>query len=69
MRLHELFDTKKLMIEVGGVGRVIYGINTTPDVKPDELVKQAKKYAFKVDHDGRPPTLKTDGTFVKIKRK
>ena len=40
-----------------GVGRVVKGVNTTPDVGPDEIKKQAAKMGFKVDRDGRPPLL------------
>ena len=37
-----------------GVGRIVKGVNTTPDVGPDEIKKQAAKFGFKVDKDGRP---------------
>lgn len=48
MRLRELTE---------GVGRIVKGVNTTPDVGPDEIKKQAKKFGNTVDKDGRPPTL------------
>jgi len=48
MRLRELTE---------GVGRIVKGVNTTPDVGPDEIKKQAKKFGNSVDKDGRPPTL------------
>ena len=38
-------------------GRIVPGVNTTADVGPNEITKQAKKLGFKVDKDGRPPTL------------
>ena len=38
-------------------GRIVKGVNTTVDVGPNEIPKQAKKWGFKVDKDGRPPTL------------
>lgn len=44
-----------------GVGRIVPGVNTTVDVGPDELTKQAKKFGNKVDKDGRPPVVKTNG--------
>ncbi len=40
-----------------GVGRIVKGVNTTPDVGPNEIPKQAAKFGNKVDKDGRPPTL------------
>src|SRR6056300_1139074 len=38
-------------------GRIVKGVNTTADVGTDEIKKQAAKFGFKVDKDGRPPTL------------
>ena len=38
-------------------GRVVKGVNTTPDVGVDAIKKQAAKFGNKVDKDGRPPTL------------
>ena len=38
-------------------GRIVKGVNTTVDVGPDEVTKQAAKFGNKVDKDGRPPTL------------
>ena len=40
-----------------GVGRIVKGVNTTPDVGVDAVTKQAAKFGNKVDKDGRPPTL------------
>ena len=40
-----------------GVGRIVKGVNTTPDVSVGEIPKQAAKFGNKVDKDGRPPTL------------
>jgi len=40
-----------------GVGRIVKGVNTTVDVGPDEIKKQAAKFGNTVDKDGRPPTL------------
>ena len=36
-------------------GRVVKGVNTSVDVGPNEISKQAAKLGFKVDKDGRPP--------------
>jgi hypothetical protein len=41
----------------GGVGKIVPGVNTTPDVKPGETARQAAKFGNKVDKDGRPPEL------------
>ena len=38
-------------------GRIVKGVNTTVDVGPDEIKKQAAKFGNKVDKDGHPPTL------------
>ena len=38
-------------------GRIVKGVNTTLDVRPNEIKTQAAKFGNKVDKDGRPPTL------------
>ena len=38
-------------------GRVVPGVNTTCDVGPDEIQKQAKKLGFKVSKDGVPEAV------------
>jgi len=38
------------------VGRIVKGVNTTPDVGPAEIKTQAAKFGNTVDKDGRPPT-------------
>ena len=40
-----------------GVGRIVKGVNTTPDVGVNQTSIEAAKFGFKVDKDGRPPTL------------
>ena len=40
--------------ESGGVGKIVPGVNTTIDVGPDEIKKQAKKFGNKVSKDGLP---------------
>ena len=40
-----------------GVGRIIKGVNTTPDVGVNQTSIEAGKFGNKVDKDGRPPTL------------
>ena len=40
-----------------GVGRIIQGVNTTPDVGVDQTRIEAAKFGNKVDKDGRPPTM------------
>ena len=47
----------KTVSEAGGVGRVVPGINTTVDVGPNEIVKQAKKFGNDVNKDGFPKKL------------
>jgi hypothetical protein len=48
MRLHELDES---------VGRIVKGVNTTVDVGPNEIKKQAAKFGNNVDRDGFPPTM------------
>lgn len=67
MRLQDLFENKKIVVEDGGVGRVMPGVNTTPDVGPNEIVRQAKKFGFKVTKDGVPPTLNTNGKTHRVR--
>jgi hypothetical protein len=38
-------------------GRIVKGVNTTPDVGADAVTKQAAKFGNKVDRDGKPPLL------------
>jgi hypothetical protein len=40
--------------EAGGVGKIVPGVNTTIDVGPDEIKKQAAKFGNKVSKDGLP---------------
>lgn len=48
MKLHELFED----------GRVVKNVNTTIDVKPGEIKRQAKKFGNTFDSDNRPPNIK-----------
>ena len=65
MRLHELFVDRDIIIETGGSGRIVPGVNTTPDVGANEISKQARKWGFRVTRDGVPPKSKTNGSFKK----
>jgi hypothetical protein len=38
-------------------GKIVKGVNTTPDVDTDEIKTQAAKFGNTVDKDGKPPTL------------
>ena len=38
-------------------GRIVKGVNTTPDVGTDEIKKQTAKFGNSVTKDGVPPTL------------
>ena len=40
--------------EAAGVGKVVPGVNTTADVQPGELRRQAAKFGFNVDDHGKP---------------
>jgi len=45
--------------ETAGVGKVVPGVNTTIDVGPNEITKQAAKFGNKVDKDGKPKGMLT----------
>jgi len=68
MRLKDLFtenaitlDSQHQLIEVAGVGLVVKGVNTTPDVGVDEIPRQAAKFKMKVNRKGYPPVARPDG--------
>jgi len=72
MKTSDLFDNHKITISEGlgilgeaGVGRIVKGVNTTPDVGPDEIRKQAAKLGMTTDRDGRPPIASTNGLIKK----
>jgi GNAT superfamily N-acetyltransferase len=46
--------TFKDIHETGGVGKIVKGVNTTIDVGPNEIKKQAAKFGNKVSKDGKP---------------
>ena len=50
--------------EAAGVGRVVKGVNTSPDVHPGEIQRQAAKFKLTVDKNGRPPIASTNGKEV-----
>lgn len=49
-------DTNTSPIRENG-GRVVKGVNTTQDVGPNEIKKQAKKFGNTVNKDGYPPII------------
>lgn len=53
-----------LLGEVAGVGKVVKGVNTTPDVKVGEIARQAAKWGFKTSKDGVPPVADPSGKFA-----
>jgi hypothetical protein len=46
---------------LGEDGRIVRGVNTTVDVGPNEIKIQSAKFGNRVDKDGNPPSLRTDG--------
>ncbi len=60
MRLCEILDNDPIL-ETSGVGLVIKGVNTTPDVGPDEISRQGKKFRFKIGRRGQVPKLNPNG--------
>lgn len=68
MRLHELFDDhREILIQEAGVGLVVPGVNTTPDVGPNEITKQGKKFKFRISPRGQVPKMRSDGKIAGIK--
>lgn len=75
MKTSDLFDNQKILISEGsgllgeaGVGRIVKGVNTTPDVGPGEIKKQAAKLGMQTDIDGRPPVASTNGKISQIRK-
>ena len=48
-------------------GRIVKGVNTTVDVGPNEIKTQSAKFGNKVDKDGNPPSLRTNGKVTQEK--
>lgn len=63
MRAYEFID------EAAGVGRIVKGVNTTPDVQPGEIKRQAEKFGFDVTADGEPPRISSDSNASKKKKR
>ena len=55
MRLNELTKQDQAVSEAAG--RIVKGVNTTPDVGVNQTKIEAKKFGNTVDKDGRPPVL------------
>jgi hypothetical protein len=58
-----------MLSESGGVGLVVKGVNTTPDVKPGEISRQARKMGFRTSANGVPPTANTNGSVSRPSQK
>ena len=61
------FTTQPTLQEVGGVGIVVKGVNTTADVGPREIQKQARKFLNKVTAGGIPPQTQSNGKIPLVK--
>ena len=48
------YNLKVRQAEAAGVGKIVKGVNTTQDVGVDAIKKQAAKFGFDVDKDGKP---------------
>ena len=51
------------VLDEAGVGKIVKGVNTTPDVKPGETRRQAAKMGFRTTNNGVPPTINTNGKY------
>jgi len=54
------------ILDEAGVGKIVPGVNTTADVQPGEIPRQAAKMGFSTSDDGVPPTSRSDGRFDPI---
>lgn len=59
--LRLLASPVKIRTRMSEDGRIVRGVNTTVDVGPNEIKIQSAKFANKVDKDGFPPFLKSNG--------
>ena len=57
------------ILDESGVGKIVKGVNTTPDIHPDEIRKQAAKMGFKTSSNGVPPEAKPNGKFNQMATK
>lgn len=55
MRLWELLAPRGTKLNEWG--KIVPGVNTTVDVQPGEIQRQAEKFGNKLDAKGRPPLL------------
>jgi len=58
-----------ILLESGGVGKVVKDVNTTVDVQPGEISRQAAKFGFMTSSDGVPPLAATNGNINTNKKK
>lgn len=58
-------DWKDDKIDEAATGLVVKNVNTTTDVQPGEIQRQAKKFGNKLDKDGNPPSMWTSHKGVK----
>jgi hypothetical protein len=79
MRLNDLDYNPKIniaksegffkILDEAGVGKIVQGVNTTVDVHPGEIPRQAAKMGNKTSNDGYPPVIKSTGKFKPIRIK
>jgi hypothetical protein len=59
MRLWEILNNDPIL--ESGVGLIVKGVNTTPDVGPNEITRQGKKFGFRIGKQGQVPKLRSNG--------
>jgi hypothetical protein len=59
-------QTSFAFMSEAGTGRVVKGVNTTPDVGVNEIPRQAAKFKIRVNRDGYPPVARSDGKIPKL---
>jgi len=57
------------ILDESGVGKIVRGVNTTLDVKPGEIRRQARKMGFTTSTNGIPPKTNSNGKFNQIATK
>lgn len=63
MRFWQVFETQVVKED----GKIVPNVNTTKDVQPGEITRQAAKFGNKLKADGTPPTFTDQGNFTNAK--
>ena len=67
-QINTYMKIRDIIGEAAGVGLVVPGVNMPAGMHQDEIRRQARKFKFDVDKNGRPPVAKTNGSDVFAKK-